>query len=231
MANHMYIWKCDKRFIGRLSSQHVLIRLLSQLAAFYTLCKQLLKGFNVTYKWQGSLIFLKKNGIVGQNWAGIGAMLAAIGLMPAHISDPQCHQLGEGAYRRGNSLDDSRLWSAAVEPDGRACAEWTTKSNCIVDQTGVQCYNTTLTTGDTPGLMASVNAMRQVLMGIICQSDDIWSHITNTFWTRMWNMISSPATPTVCQIFKVATWHYRCRHHLKYNCIWDNLHCCLLFCG
>ena len=37
--------------------------------------------------------------------------------------------------------------------------------------------------------------------------------------TRMWNMISSPATPTVCQIFKVATWHYRCRHHLKNNCI------------
>ena len=31
--------------------------------------------------------------------------------------------------------------------------------------------------------------------------------ITNTFKTRMWNMISSPATPTVCQIFKVASWH------------------------
>ena len=50
-------------------------------------------------------------------------------------------QSGEGAYRRGNSLDDSRLWSAAVEPDGRACAEWTinpTVPVCIVDQTGVQ---------------------------------------------------------------------------------------------
>ena len=49
-------------------------------------------------------------------------------------------QSGEGAYRRGNSLDDSRLWSAAVEPDGRACAEWTinpTVPVCIVDQTGV----------------------------------------------------------------------------------------------
>ena len=31
--------------ICRLSSQHILIRLLSQLAAFYTLCMQLLKGF------------------------------------------------------------------------------------------------------------------------------------------------------------------------------------------
>ena len=29
-------------------------------------------------------------------------------------------------------------------------------------------------------------------------------------------------------IFKVATWHYRCRHNLKNNCIWDNLQCCLL---
>ena len=51
-------------------------------------------------------------------------------------------QSGEGAYRQGNSLDDSRLWSAAVEPDGRACAEWTinpTVPVCIVDQTGVQC--------------------------------------------------------------------------------------------
>ena len=38
-------------------------------------------------------------------------------------------------------------------------------------------------------------------------------------------MISSPATPTVCQIFKVATWHYRCRHHIKNNCIWDNVAC------
>ena len=36
----------------------------------------------------------------------------------------------------------------------------------------------------------------------------------------MWNMISSPATPTVCleqksENFNVATWHYQCRHHLK----------------
>ena len=30
------------------------------------------------------------------------------------------------------------------------------------------------------------------------------------------------------RIFKVATWHYRCRHNLKNNCIWDNLQCCLL---
>ena len=29
-------------------------------------------------------------------------------------------------------------------------------------------------------------------------------------------------------IFKVATWHYRCRHNLKNNCIWDNLQYCLL---
>ena len=28
-------------------------------------------------------------------------------------------------------------------------------------------------------------------------------------------------------IFKVATWHYRCRHNLKNNCIWDDLQCCL----
>ena len=33
------------------------------------------------------------------------------------------------------------------------------------------------------------------------------------------------------RIFKVATWHYRCRHHLKNNCIWDYLQCCLLFCS
>ena len=26
----------------------------------------------------------------------------------------------------------------------------------------------------------------------------------------------------------VATWHYRCRHNLKNNCIWDNLQCCFL---
>ena len=52
-----------------------------------------------------------------------------------------------------------------------------------------------------------------------------------TMITKMWNMISSPPTPTVCQIFNVATWHYRCRHHLKNNCIWDNLQCYLLFCG
>ena len=30
------------------------------------------------------------------------------------------------------------------------------------------------------------------------------------------------------RIFKVAMWHYRCRHNLKNNCIWDNLQCCLL---
>ena len=30
------------------------------------------------------------------------------------------------------------------------------------------------------------------------------------------------------RIFKVATWHNRCRHNLKKNCIWDNLQCCLL---
>ena len=30
------------------------------------------------------------------------------------------------------------------------------------------------------------------------------------------------------RIFKVATWHYRCHHNLKNNCIWDNLQCCLL---
>ena len=30
------------------------------------------------------------------------------------------------------------------------------------------------------------------------------------------------------RIFKVATWHCRCRHNLKNNCIWDNLQCCLL---
>ena len=30
------------------------------------------------------------------------------------------------------------------------------------------------------------------------------------------------------RISKVATWHNRCRHNLKNNCIWDNLQCCLL---
>ena len=30
------------------------------------------------------------------------------------------------------------------------------------------------------------------------------------------------------RMFKVATWHYRCRHNLKNKCIWDNLQCCLL---
>ena len=30
------------------------------------------------------------------------------------------------------------------------------------------------------------------------------------------------------RIFKVATWHYRCRPYLKNNCIWDNLQYCLL---
>ena len=33
---------------------------------------------------------------------------------------------------------------------------------------------------------------------------------------------------TNLRIFKVATWHYRCRHNLKNNCIWDNLQYCLL---
>ena len=30
------------------------------------------------------------------------------------------------------------------------------------------------------------------------------------------------------RIFKVATWHYRCRHNIKNSCIWDNLQYCLL---
>ena len=30
------------------------------------------------------------------------------------------------------------------------------------------------------------------------------------------------------RIFKVAMWHYRSRHNLKNNYIWDNLQCCLL---
>ena len=29
------------------------------------------------------------------------------------------------------------------------------------------------------------------------------------------------------RIFKVAMWHFRCRHNLKNNYIWDNLQCCL----
>ena len=33
------------------------------------------------------------------------------------------------------------------------------------------------------------------------------------------------------RIFKVARWHFRCHHHLKNNCIWDNLQFCLLFCS
>ena len=50
---------------------------------------------------------------------------------------------------------------------------------------------------------------------------------------RMWNMISSPVMPTICleqksKNLRIATWHYRCRHNLKNNCIWDNLRCCLL---
>ena len=49
MANYMHIWKCDKRFNGRLSSQQILICLLPQLAASYTLCMQLLKGFKCSY--------------------------------------------------------------------------------------------------------------------------------------------------------------------------------------
>ena len=61
------------------------------------------------------------------------------------------------------------------------------------------------------------------------------SHQPN-FHTKMWFMISSPRTPTVswAEIWKfsekVATWHYRCRHNRKDNCIWHNLLCCLLFC-
>ena len=31
-----------------------------------------------------------------------------------------------------------------------------------------------------------------------------------------------------CVLSRVATWHYRRRHNLKNNCIWDNLQCCLL---
>ena len=55
---------------------------------------------------------------------------ASPGCQPTFLTHNAIYiQLGEGAYRRGNSLYDSRLWSAAVEPDGRACAEWTTKSN------------------------------------------------------------------------------------------------------
>ena len=30
------------------------------------------------------------------------------------------------------------------------------------------------------------------------------------------------------RIFKVATWHYGCRHNLKNDCVWDNLRHCLL---
>ena len=47
--------------------------------------------------------------------------------------------------------------------------------------------------------------------------------------TGMWNMIypSSPATPI--WEFSQHLWHYRCRHHLKNNCIWDNLQCFLYY--
>ena len=65
-------------------------------------------------------------------------------------------------------------------------------------------------------------------MGFFCVI--VW---TKSDKTRIWNLILSPAKPTVCleqksENFKVATWHYRCRHNLKNNCIWDNLQCCLL---
>ena len=33
---------------------------------------------------------------------------------------------------------------------------------------------------------------------------------------------------TNLRIFKVATWHYQCRHNVKIICIWDNLKYCLL---
>ena len=48
--------------------------------------------------------------------------------------------------------------------------------------------------------------------------------------TRMWNMISclQCVLSRNLTIFKVATWHYRCRHNFKNNCIWDNLQYCLL---
>ena len=35
----------------------------------------------------------------------------------------------------------------------------------------------------------------------------------------------------ITRIVKVAMWHFRCHHHLKNNCIWDNLQFCLLFCS
>ena len=64
-------------------------------------------------------------------------------------------------------------------------------------------------------------------------------------WTLFWSMVITPEKlecgtwyhhPRRLQcvlsrnliIFNVATWHYRCRHNLKNNCIWDNLQCCLL---
>ena len=51
--------------------------------------------------------------------------------------------------------------------------------------------------------------------------------------TRMWNMISSPATPTVCLEQKSETFQSRnvtlsMPSQSKKKCIWDNLHCCLL---
>ena len=52
--------------------------------------------------------------------------------------------------------------------------------------------------------------------------------------TRMWNMISSPATPTVCLEQKSENFQSRNvtlsmpPHGLENNCIWDNLQCCLL---
>ena len=89
--------------------------------------------------------------------------------------------------------------------------------------------------GLAPGRLGAIiwtNAVILLIGHLRTKLSEIANEIqTFSFKTRMWNMISSPATPTVCQIFKVATWHYRCRHHLKNNCIRDNLQCCLLFGG
>ena len=46
--------------------------------------------------------------------------------------------------------------------------------------------------------------------------------------TRIWNRYHHTCRQQCVlsrnlRIFKVARWHYRCRHHLKNNCIWDNL--------
>ena len=57
--------------------------------------------------------------------------------------------------------------------------------------------------------------------------------ITKIIETRMWNMISSPATPTVCLEQKSENFQSRnvtlsMPPQCKNNCIWDNLQCCLL---